>query len=91
VTTETEKKPSATPPASKPKGKKKSSAKDIPAGLSSVASAGETMAISASRRLDFPFYFPKLGVSSRRQLRGVRDADAGVPGEAFAGGRNTEN
>ncbi len=68
VTTETAKEPSAAPPASKPKGKKKSSAEDIPAGLSSFASAGETMAISASRRLDFPFYFPKLGVSTGRYL-----------------------
>jgi DNA-binding CsgD family transcriptional regulator len=35
--------------------------------------------------------FPKLGISSRRQLRDVRDADRGGLAEAVADGRNTRN
>jgi LCP family protein required for cell wall assembly len=62
--------------------KRKSRFKDV-SGLASVASQGESQAITASRKLDFPFYYPKLGVSTARyvdqlpRLYRIKDLDGG--------------
>ncbi|MGI8624333.1 MAG: LCP family protein [Solirubrobacteraceae bacterium] len=64
VTTDTAKKASSSP---KPKKKRRSSSSaGIPSGLTDFSALGETQAISAARKLRFPFYYPKLGVSTGR-------------------------
>jgi LCP family protein required for cell wall assembly len=70
VTEETAKTAPAEPKSSKSKKKKKQKRSEpgIPSGLIDVSAAGENMAISAKRRLHFPFYYPKLGSSLGRYV-----------------------
>lgn len=62
VTEETAKRAPESTPARK--GPSKDKGASVPAGLVDVGSAGEDMAIAVSRRLRFPFYYPKLGYST---------------------------
>jgi LCP family protein required for cell wall assembly len=59
-------------PSSSRKGKKhrrkRKPEPGIPSGLIDVSKAGEDEAISASRRLHFPFYYPELGSSLGRYI-----------------------
>jgi LCP family protein required for cell wall assembly len=69
VTEETAKQaPPPKPKPSKSHKKKKHAKPSIPSGLIDVSAAGEDMAISAKRRLHFPFYYPKLGSSLGRYV-----------------------
>ncbi len=54
------------PPSKKKHKKAKSKSSSVPTGLTDVSTAGEDQAISAARRLRFPFYYPKLGASQGR-------------------------
>jgi LCP family protein required for cell wall assembly len=68
VTEETERTPKPASRGKRRKGKKKKSEPSLPSGLTDVESLGENMAIAVSRRLNFPFYYPRYGSSLGRYV-----------------------